>query len=343
MSFTVRGEGRQPSQGLLKVGPLAARGLLQELAGPLAYGASSEVFTDRTGLAVDRSLDRPTGFALGSGSFGLFLLPSASGSAELGAFLSGAPAPWCRLEAAVCYSEPRADVGDESWFRDGPPWPGGGLVNAGARFQARLCGASFGGVLGCSAARLAPPGCFAEVRGSLEAPRLRVGALVGASTAGYRSPSGEGADAALHLSARLELSGSTARATATGSREIGRPGFAPRPYIRERRRAGLSFEQTIPLGPLQARLRLEGTKRTELSAAGTTSEEAGWRIALDVSGPRADVSTSLSWSAEEGTRVGLTVELAPTGGIELSVDADWRERQTLVRLAVTWTVRGVDH
>jgi hypothetical protein len=335
--------GQPPSSGPLRVGPLSAGGLLKELFSPLGFSAWSDVFADRTGFTVDRSLSKPDGFALVSGALGCFFQPAAGGSVQLGTFLSLQPAAAWRLDGALCVSEPPAGAEGDSWYPDHPMWPGGRLVNAGARLRAAFAGAAACATVGFSLAKFAPAGGFAELQASLEPAPVGAWVLVGASTADYRTPSGDAAETAFRASARLGIQKPFLSADLRWTVDVARPGFAPRPYIPQHEEIRIAFERAVPTdAPEAPTLRLEAAKRVNVDETGAVSEDARCGCSVRACFPRGSVSAGVSWSADSGAKAEVSVTLVPAGFFGLEVKAQTLDRGQTLHLAVLATLREAE-
>jgi hypothetical protein len=337
------------SSALLRAGPLAPSGVIQELYNPLGHAAGSEVFQERAGFTIDDSCARPAGFACAPGAVGVFGQPLSGGGVACGAFFNTSPRlPW-RAAGALWFAEPSASSFGDDWFRDTPPFPGGQLVGAGGRLgMARPSGAGppaleAGVTLGCSAGSLTPPGWLAEIDGRFSDGILEAEALLGWCSAGYRPPTGAAADTAWRASGRLRLSGTGSAAQLSATVDGGRPGFAPGRFIPGRGELSLQLDRVFTLGKaVETAIRLAADKRIVIDEQGRVSEESGCSGRLTLSLGRAVTSFAVSWSADEGAAAAARLELDPVGWMSVTVGTTWSDHGRACSLDVRCAIRAAE-
>jgi hypothetical protein len=337
------------SSALLRVGPLAPSGVIQELYSPLGHAAGSEVCQERAGFTIDDSCARPAGFACAPGAVGVFGQPLEGGGAACGVFFNTAPRlPW-RAAGALWFAEPIASSFGDDWFRDTATFPGGPLVGAGGRLgMAWGSGAGHpaldaGVTLGCSAGSLMPPGWLAEMEGRFSEGVLEAAVLLGWCSAGYRPPTGAAADTAWRASGRLRLSGTGTAAQLSATVDVGRPGFAPGRFIPGRGQLSLQMDRVFTLGQaVETAIRLAADKRIVIDAQGKVSEESGCSGRLTLSLGRALTSFTVSWSADEGAAAAARLELDPVEWMSVTVGTTWSDHDRACSLDVRCAIRAAE-
>jgi len=177
------------------IGPLVQSGLLREIMNPLAYTATSSVFSEKTDLRLTTALD-------GSSYWGLALRPLPNNcmvyylgkKAKPFAIGSVIRLEWDRFllfESLIATSEPPAQQVSDVWFEDKPIFAGGRLVHISPRFKFTWSNLSciISGSLSCGS--LVIPGYFLHVVCGLNSDLVQTALILGYLSKDYVNPYGE--------------------------------------------------------------------------------------------------------------------------------------------------------
>ncbi|MBN1797278.1 MAG: hypothetical protein JW822_01785 [Spirochaetales bacterium] len=177
------------------LGPLVRSGLLREITNPLAYTATSSVFSEKTDLRLTAALD-------GSSYWGLALkpLPENCMVYYLGKkdkpFAIGAVIrlEWERFflfESLIATSEPPAQQVDDIWFEEKPIFAGGRLVHISPKFKLTWHNFSclISGSLSCGS--LVVPGYYLHTVCSYHTALVQTALILGYLNKDYVNPYGE--------------------------------------------------------------------------------------------------------------------------------------------------------
>jgi hypothetical protein len=291
----------------VRAGPLAAAGLLREIAGPLGFRPGTDVGREPTGLRLDASPGTsaeasvqltliPEALALfwlrPAGELGL---PAGVLDGVLGATLGPVRLGPVRLEAAAALGEPGLSRDGEDWTRDGPPHPPGPALQGGARVRLDLPLVSVAVSAGLSAAERAPPGWFAIGMGTFGNGEVGVDLLAAAASVGYLELGGGDDPGGMKAGVRLRLVGRSGRLVARYILSVDLPGFAPGPFLGTGEGIDIALDRWWPSGAATWTAGLSASNRIESGADGgrrddpTGRASVGWEADRFVAGLAVDI------------------------------------------------------
>ena len=308
----------------VRAGPLAATGLLRELAGPLGFGPGTDVGREATGLR----LDAPFG-ALPEASVQVTLIPEAFAvfwlrrageiglpggflDSVLGATLGPVRLGPVRLEATAALGEPGPSRDGEDWIRDVPSHPPGLAFQAGVRLRLDLPRVSVAVSGGLSAVERAPPGWFAIGTGSFGGGDVGVDLLAAAASAGYLELGGGDDPGGMRAGVRLRLAGRSGRLVARYVLSVDLPGFAPGPFLGTEEEIDVALERRWPSGAGAWEAGLSASNRLESGTDGGQRDDPTGRASVGWEGDRFAAGLAVDIDRDDG--VAVTCSLGTGGG-----------------------------
>jgi hypothetical protein len=315
----------------VRAGPLAPAGLLREANNPLGFTPQSDVFFERTGLPLDRSLDATRSCLLLMpipGSLGLYAVPSTIGTPSYGCFASILARNGCCIEGFLSVTRPDADDARDDWFDPTPPFPGGQLLVAGTRTRMSCPWFSCTATVVTSQGERVPPGSFAEVRVSAFARDEYVTLLLGGLNGAYRNPRGAACREASLFAGAAGITRPFGSLRFQYGLRIDKPDFAPHPFRADRQSIEASFERTIVHeAGFDASFRLKAEKRIDRDAAGAAEDTACCTVAVRGGGSAFDLAAGVDIFQPDGMALFLDAALLQRGaGPRLGLDSRWESR-----------------
>ncbi len=200
----VREQGRREatagiSSAAFVAGPVEPLGLFRETENPLGFGDSSDVFRERSGLALAADLEiAPRHGAWASTPGGGFSLGGFAKGGDGGRIAAASRLDFLDAFSAECLlqtSHPEKAAESEDWFPDKPLYPGGPVHNASARLGARFPRTPAGDVRlglssGCSFGERVRGGSFVHAFAAQEGEFAETSFLVGCCDPQYVTPTG---------------------------------------------------------------------------------------------------------------------------------------------------------
>ena len=301
--------------------------MMRLVSDPVAFSAGSGVFDERTGFALDGSLQaRRPGvlFMPIPDRLGFSCRPGRAGGTEYGVFARLPFAAGAAAECVASASRPDRQVPPDEWFLGRAPFPGGDLTCLAARLvlDSPSLDLSFGA--GASSARRAEAGAFSTLwmRGRL--PRLEGAILLAGATPGYRAPDGTGEAAASRLSATVRLGDrrSTGTLEADFSFTAAQPGFSPGREIPTRNVVHAAFARDVESAsgwPLS--LLMEAEKDVSRDRDGLPHETSRCSSITCLSLGSLEIAAGLGISDHEGYGVLGRLSVRPTGMLRIGMEA----------------------
>ena len=182
-----------PVRGSMQV-PSLLPGPLREANHPLGFSPQSDVFFERTGLPLDRSLEGTKPgllFMPVPEVLGFYVAPSRLGLPTYGCFASVLSRNGSGVEGFLSLSRPEAEELGDDWFAASAPFPGGELLVAGSRVRVSFPGFVRLATVGTSRGERVSSGSIWHLRASAFATGAYATLLAGGSGGTYRSPRGE--------------------------------------------------------------------------------------------------------------------------------------------------------
>jgi hypothetical protein len=296
-------------------GPLAATGLLREIAGPLGFGPGTSVSTESTGLRLEASFG-----ALPEASLQVTLIPEAfavfwlrpAGDVDLpGGVLDGALGATLGpvrlgpvlLEAAAALGEPGPSRDGEDWTRGGPPHPPGLELQGAGRIRLDLPLVSVAVSGGLSAAERAPPGWFAIGTGSFGGGDIGVDFLAAAASTGYLELGGGDDPGGMKAGVRLRLAGQSGRLVARYVLSVDLSGFAPGPFLGTGEEIDVALERRWLSGAGAWKAGLSASNRIESAADGGQQDDPTGRASVGWEGDRFVAGLAVDIDRDDGVEV----------------------------------------
>ena len=229
-------------------GPLSPPGLLREANHPLGFSPQSDVFFERTGLPLDRSLEGTKPgllFMPFPEVLGFYVAPSRLGLPAYGCFASVLSRNGSGVEGFLSLSRPETEELGDDWFAASAPFPGGELLVAGSRVRVSFPGFVCLATVGTSRGERVLPGAFWHLRASAFATGAYATLLAGGSGGTYRSPRGEAFKESALFATAAGITGSPGSLRLAYSLLIDHPGFAPRPFHADRQSFDAGIEAIL--------------------------------------------------------------------------------------------------
>jgi len=314
---------------LVRLGPLAAAGLLREAGDPLGFGPGTTVGDEETGLRLDGSLHAAGGWSAEimpvPGSFGLFWM-DAGGSHVLGCRCAWGRRGPLELDAAAAVGGRAPADAPASWVVEHPTAAAGRTLHGAARIVARGSGWSATVSGGMSAAERAPPGLFVLATASFRQREVGVDLLAAGASAGYLELGRTAHPGGAKAGVRLQLAGEqgSVRAGYVMSAEL--PGFVPGPFLPTEEELSFTVERSRPGRGGEWQAGLSASNRIVTAADGARTDAPSGRVSVGWNSPRMDAGVELELDRDEGIAAELSVEAAARGvraGGELACSWQW--------------------
>jgi hypothetical protein len=347
---------------LVRLGPLAAAGLLREAGNPLGFGPGSAVAGEATGLRLEGSWHTAGGWSaevmLIPEAFGLFGMLTHDGSRVLGCRCASGRRGPIEVDAVAAVSELTTGRAAEPWIAECATVPAGRILHGAARIGVGLRGFSAEVSGGMSAAERACPGWFVLGTAAFGRREARIDLLAAGASEGYLELGRRDQPGGAKAGMRLRLAGPLESLRAGYVMSVGLPGFAPGPFLPVQEELSLVVERRRPArgGAWEAGLSL--SNRISTGSDGTRVDDpsgrlsAGWDSAcfdacagLEFNrddGIDAEVSADASWLGGRG-RAGGDVQCAwlAGGSASLSATANARYAFGTVEALLRVGIRGV--
>lgn len=316
---------------LVRLGPLAASGLLREAGDPLGFGPGTTVGEEATGLRLDGSMPAAGGWSaeimLVPDAVGLFWM-DAGGSHALGCRCTVARRGPLQLDAAASLGGLAAADVPASWIVEHPTAAVGRTLHGAVRIVARESGWSATVSGGMSAAERAPPGWFALATASFEQREVDIDLLAAGASTGYLELGRPAQPGGAKAGVRLRLTGEqgSVRAGYLMSAEL--PGFVPGPFLPTEEELSFLVERSRPGRGGEWRARLSASNRIVTAADGARTDAPSGRLSVVWDSARMDADAGLQLDRDEGIAA------------ELSVEAEGRRVRAGGELACSWPWDG---
>lgn len=314
---------------LVRIGPLAAAGLLRGAGDPLGFGPGTTVGEEATGLRLDRSMRTTGGWSaeimLVPDAVGLFLM-DAGGSHILGCRCAWGRRGPLELDAAATVGGLAAAAAPASWICEHPTAAAGRTLHGAARIVARGSGWSATVSGGLSAAERAPPGWFILATASFRQREVGVDLLAAGASAGYLELGRPARPGGAKAGVRLRLAGEQGSVRAGYVMSAGLPGFAPGPFLPTEEELSFVVERSRPGRGGEWQARLSGSNRIVTTAEGARTDAPSGRISVGWDSARMDAGAGLELDRDEGIAAELSLEAAARGvraGGELACSWQW--------------------
>jgi hypothetical protein len=315
----------------LRAGPLARAGLFRVAYNPLGFSPQSDVFSETTGLPLERSLD--------GGRQGLLLMPlpdvlglycmeEGQGALAYGCFAGILSPEGSGFEGFLSFSRPPAESGGEEWFSSRAPFPGGKLLVAATRFRLSIPGAFFIAALGTSRGERVGPGGFWQLRASLHGGGAYATLLAAGMDGLYHTPRGTGFEEAWLLGAAGGLSLPAGSASIRYSLVVDQPEPVPRPFRGTREELQARIDRVIAqAGGWEISGIVNLVKRISRDEEGTRDDSSRYAVALRGAGKKAEVVAGAELLEPDGLAIFLTVGIQGRGSSpRLTLDTRWAAR-----------------
>jgi hypothetical protein len=331
---------KEPAAGLFtlgmytpwfRAGSLANAGLLRMANNPLGFSAQSEVFGERTGLRLERSLDAGrVGLLLTPlpDTLGLFCLNEPQAAPSYGCFLNMVSPEGSGAEGFLWLTQPDAESSGEEWFPSTAPFPGGKLLVAGTRFRISVPGVSCIAALGTSRGEQVGPGGFWQLRASAFGNAAYAALLVAGMDGMYRSPRGTGFREAASFAAAGGFSNQSGSAGVRYSLLLDRPGPAPRPCRSTREVFEARIERVLAdAGDIEISLCLKGEKRVSRDEEGARQDTSRYAAAVKGGGRGFQAVWGIELLEPDGLALFLTAACSLKRRLpHISLESRWESR-----------------
>jgi hypothetical protein len=315
----------------LRAGWLSRAGLLRAASNPLGFSPQSDVFSETTGLSLEKSP--------GYGSPGLLVMPlpdvlglycmqEAQGKAAAGCFASALSPEGSGAEGFLSISQPDEEPGGDEWYFSRAPYPGGRLLAAGTRIRLNLPWASLSAALGMSRGERVGPGGFWQLRGSVFGTTAWVTLLGAWMDREYRTTRGTGFAGAAEAAAAC---GFSAPEGSTGLRYtllLDHPGAVPRPFRESRELLEARVERVfLRVQGLEVSANVKAEKRISRDEEGLREDSSRHSLSLRAGGRAFEGAAGVELIEPDGCALFLTASLRAKGRApRLSLDSRWVSR-----------------
>jgi hypothetical protein len=313
-------------------GPLSPAGLLREANNPLGFSPQSDVFFERTGLPLDRSLEGTRSgllFMPIPDVLGFYVAPSRLGVPAHGCFASVLSRNGSGVEGFLSISRPDPEELGDDWFAGSAPFPGGELLVAGSRVRVSFPGFSCIATAGTSRGERVPPGAFWHLRAAAFTTGAYATFLAGGSSSTYRSPRGEAFKESALFATAAGITGPPGSLQLRYSLLIDHPGFAPRPFQADRQSFDAGIEAVLMhAAGFDASLKLKGEKRIARDERGAREDAARYTAAMRGGWRSFDALTGVDLMEPDGIAFFVNAAiLRQFQGPRFSLDSRWEARE----------------
>ncbi len=314
----------------LSAGTFRCTGLLREVSDPLGFCASSTVWGEQTGFALDESPSKSDTWGVffrpGAAGIGLFDALHASGMHQSGGILVLSGLPWLRLEGLWSISAPAPDAQPADWLLSAAPWPGGQLSDLAARLTLIGPGLSLVASAGGSEGKMVPPGMFWNLRGAASTPRAELDLRVGGVDSAYRAVEGNCLTDRFLVSTLLDLQEGRCRLSAGFDLAVGVESFSPSAALPTQEKLHALLERGFRVGRRgTVRCTLEIDKSIAWDESAEREESTQCRVEARAAVGPFDAAAELRCSSADGFGGTLTASLRPLPRISFA----WKQASTV--------------
>jgi hypothetical protein len=234
-------------------GPVEKKGLLREASNPLGYSASSDVFTERTGIAPDISLDSSKDtYAMLSPVpeiLSLYAIWRDGAITHSGGIVSLPIADKSFLELSGSLSTPSKPQAAETWYLDKNLYSGGAVYTAGGRAALSIGILSVNSSLVFSGNEYYEPGFFSLSGIGLESGIVTLKTLFGYCSDTYITPDCSFIDKMIQAEALLEVTPTKLITCTLGCcMNLDRPLLRPAGFLSGNENCSAKIEASFPFG-----------------------------------------------------------------------------------------------
>jgi len=317
---------------LVRLGPLAAAGLLREAGNPLGFGPGSTVVEEASGLRLEGSLRAAGGWSaeimLVPHAVGLFWMDAYRGSHILGCrYASGRRGP-LELDAVAAVGGLAAGDAEETWIGECPAAATGRTLHGAARIGARGSGWSATASGGISAAEHAPPGWFVLATAAFRRREVGIDLLAAGASGGYFELGRGALSGGAKAGVRLRLAGERGSVRVGYVVSAGLPGFVPGPFLPTEEELSFIVERNRPARGGEWQASLSASNRIVAAADGTRTDAPSGRISVGWESARLDAGAGLELDRDEGIAAEVSADAATFGRRGRSggkLRCSWRE------------------